>query len=127
MKIAIAQLNYRIADFENNSEKITDYIKRGKDEGADLIIFSELAVCGYPPRDFLEFNDFISNCQKSIHIISQLTDSIACIIGSPSQNRNHKGKSLFNSGFFLYKKKIQQVVHKSLLPTYDIFDEYRYF
>lgn len=127
MKIAIAQLNFHIGNFEKNTEKIIKNVIKAKNQGADLIIFAELAICGYPPRDFLEFSDFIHQCDIHIDKIAEQSDDIGIIIGSPSVNTSGKGKTLFNSAYFLYEKKIQHITHKSLLPTYDIFDEYRYF
>lgn len=127
MKIALAQLNFQIANFEGNLELILNSIKRAKDDGADLIVFSELTVCGYPPLDLLELKDFNDRCRESVEMVAQACTGIAAIIGSPSINPNPQGKKLYNSAFFLYDGKIQNVVHKTLLPNYDIFDEYRYF
>lgn len=102
-------------------------IEQAKSEQADLIVFSELSVCGYPPRDFLEFKDFISKSQECVHEIMQHADRIGVILGCPSYNDIHEGKDLFNSAYLLHDKKISDVVHKTLLPTYDVFDENRYF
>lgn len=127
MRIALAQLNYHIGDFENNISKIKSYIYKAKSLPADVVIFSELAVCGYPPRDFLEFDDFISKCHGGILSIAQECKDIAVIVGAPSINPSDKGKPLYNSAYFLANGKIQAVFHKTLLPNYDVFDEYRYF
>jgi len=127
MKIAISQQNYHIGNFEYNREKIVTAIERAKADGVDLIVFSELSVCGYPPRDFLEFDDFISKCYQSIDIIKTHTNGVGVIIGSPQRNATPEGKDLFNSAIFLYDNQVKGVAHKSLLPTYDVFDEYRYF
>lgn len=127
MRIAIAQLNYHIGHFDFNLHKIKQAIQQAKAKQADLILFSELTICGYPPRDFLEFKDFIDRCHQSIEAISELSDDIGIVVGAPSLNPTIEGKDLFNSAFFLCDKKIHQVVHKTLLPTYDVFDEYRYF
>lgn len=127
MKICIAQQNYIIGDFAYNTDKIIKAIDRAKAEGAELIVFSELAVCGYPPMDLLEFEDFIDSCTESITQIAEHADGIAVLVGAPSRNASLLGKNLFNSAYFLYDKRIQQTVHKTLLPNYDIFDEYRYF
>ncbi|HLU17298.1 MAG TPA: NAD+ synthase [Edaphocola sp.] len=127
MKICIAQQNYIIGDFAYNTDKIIKAIDRAKAEGAELIVFSELAVCGYPPMDLLEFEDFIDSCTESITQIAEHADGIAVLVGAPSRNASLLGKNLFNSAYFLYDKQIQQTVHKTLLPNYDIFDEYRYF
>jgi len=127
MKIALAQLNYHIGNFEANGQKIVDAIKKATAEKADLIIFSELSVCGYPPRDFLEFPDFIEQCNNVVDSIKPLTNNIAVIVGSPTPNPVIEGKDLFNSALFIYKGEVKQSFNKALLPTYDIFDEYRYF
>ncbi len=127
MKIALAQLNFRIANFESNRNAIIASINRAKLDGADLVVFSELAVCGYPPQDLLELKDFYENCQHSIDCIAAYCIGIAAIVGAPSLNPNPQGKKLYNSAFFLADGAIKTVVHKALLPTYDIFDEYRYF
>lgn len=127
MKIFLAQQNYHIGNFESNTQKIIDAVNEAKKQGGDLIVFSELAVCGYPPRDFLEFDDFIRQCLDAINKIAAEADSIGVIVGGPSRNSRIEGKDLFNSAYLLYDGKVQGVAHKTLLPTYDIFDEYRYF
>ena len=127
MKILLAQQNYHIGNFESNTEKIIAAIKEAKAANADLIVFSEMSICGYPARDFVEFNDFINKCYASIDKIKIHADTIGVIIGSPARNQNLKGKGLFNAAFFLYEQKIIAEIHKTLLPTYDVFDEYRYF
>ncbi len=127
MKIFIAQQNYHIGNFESNTKRIIDAIEEAKLQGGDLIVFSEMCICGYPARDFVEFNDFIDKCYQSIDTIRQYADTIGVLIGSPARNPIREGKDLFNAAFFLYDKKVQAEIHKTLLPTYDVFDEYRYF
>ncbi len=127
MKISIAQQNYHIGNFEANTEKMLAAIELAKKEGADLILFSEMSVCGYPARDFVEFEDFIDKCYESIDTIRKAADTIGVLIGSPTRNPGKKGKDLFNAAFFLYEQKIVAEIHKTLLPTYDVFDENRYF
>jgi len=127
MKICIAQQNYHIGNFEQNTEKILSAIETAKNQGADLILFSEMSVCGYPARDFVEFEDFINKCYQSIDAIKQAADTIGVLIGSPARNPNKKGKDLYNAAFFLYEQKVVAEIHKTLLPTYDVFDENRYF
>lgn len=127
MKIFLAQQNYHIGNFEANTNKIISAIEKAKQEGGDLIVFSELAVCGYPPRDFLEFNDFIEQGLASVERIRQVADTIGVLVGCPSRNKQPQGKDLFNSAFLLYENEIKGIAHKTLLPNYDIFDEYRYF
>ncbi len=127
MKIALAQQNYHIGNFEENTRKIIAGINWAKAQEADLVVFSELCVCGYPPRDFLEFDDFINKCNQAIETIKQHADTIAVIIGAPDKNPVREGKDLFNAAYFLYEKEVKGVVHKTCLPNYDVFDEYRYF
>ena len=127
MKITIAQQNYHIGNFEQNTEKMLCAIEEAKNQGADLILFSEMSVCGYPARDFVEFNDFINKCYESIERIKKAADTIGVLIGSPARNPNKKGKDLYNAAFFLYNQQIIAEIHKTLLPTYDVFDENRYF
>lgn len=127
MKIALAQLNYHIGNFEENTTRIIDSIRQAKEKGADLVVFAELAVCGYPPRDFLEWDEFIGRCENSVAVIAGECTNIAAIVGAPSRNPVPEGKNLFNSAFFLEDGSVKARVDKSLLPTYDVFDEYRYF
>lgn len=127
MKIAIAQLNYHIGNFELNSSKIIDCILKSKTDGAELVVFSELSVTGYYPHDLLERKEFIEQAHQTLQQIATYCNGIAAIVGGPSINPEPRGKKLFNSAFFMYNGAIQHVVNKSLLPTYDIFDEYRHF
>ena len=127
MKIALAQQNYHIGNFESNTQKIISGIEKAKQLGADLVVFSELCVCGYPPRDFLEFEDFINKCYESVDRIREYADGIGVLIGAPDKNPVREGKDLFNAAFLLYDKQIKGVAHKTCLPNYDVFDEYRYF
>ncbi len=128
MNIALAQLNYLVGDIEGNKEMILKVIHRAKKENADLIVFSELAICGYPPLDLLERGSFVEACIIAIQDIAKQTPAgTGVIVGGPEFNKNKEGKLLFNSAWFLHNGQIEQVFRKSLLPTYDIFDEYRYF
>ncbi len=127
MKIVLAQLNVVIGDFEKNVFKIKGAIERAKNENAELIVFPELCISGYPPRDFLEFRDFIDRCKKSSEEIASGCIGITAIIGCPTVNPKIEGKNLFNSAYICTDGKIVDVIHKALLPNYDIFDEYRYF
>ncbi|MDP4283564.1 MAG: NAD+ synthase [Bacteroidota bacterium] len=127
MKIILAQQNYHIGNFDKNIHKIIEAINEAKSRDADLIVFSEMCICGYPARDFLDFNDFINKCFKSIDTLKQHADTIGVIVGSPDRNPVREGKDLFNAAFFLYEKEIKSIAHKTCLPNYDVFDEYRYF
>ncbi|MDQ2179479.1 NAD+ synthase [Marinifilum sp. D714] len=127
MKIALAQLNYHIGNFESNTEKIISAIEKSKKENVDLVVFSELAICGYPPKDLLERKDFIERTQDALQKVAEACTDIAAVVGGPSINPHIKGKNLYNSAFFISNGKIESIHNKTLLPNYDIFDEYRYF
>ena len=127
MKISVAQLNYHIGNFTRNKDLICNAIKKAKAEGAELIIFSELCIPGYPPLDLLDRFDFIEKCNLTVKEIAEECKGIAAIVGSPTLNKNHEGKKLFNSALVLSEGKVIFSANKALLPTYDIFDEYRYF
>ncbi|MRG47723.1 NAD+ synthase [Chitinophaga sp. SYP-B3965] len=127
MKIFLAQQNYHIGNFEANTAKIITAIKEAEQQGADLVVFSELCVCGYPPRDFLEFEDFIAKSYAAIDEIKAHTSKTAVLVGAPHKNPVREGKDLFNAAWFLYEGEVKQIIHKTLLPTYDVFDEHRYF
>lgn len=127
MKITVAQLNFHVGNFEGNLQKMLAAIKIAKRQKADIVCFSELATTAYPPRDFVEFDDFVKQAEKTVKKLAKAAKDIAIIVGSISRNPVIEGKDLFNSAYFLVEGKIQEVRHKALLPTYDIFDEYRYF
>ncbi len=127
MKVALAQLNYIIGDFKGNSAKIIKNIENAKAEGADLVIFSELSVTGYYPHDLLKKKEFIVQAEKTVNKIAEYCKGIAAIVGAPYINKNEREKKLFNAAFFLADGKILSVHKKTLLPAYDIFDEYRHF
>ena len=127
MKIAVAQLNFHVGNFEGNLQKMLAAVETAKKQKADLVCFSELATTAYPPRDFVEFDDFIDQAEATVKKLAKAAKGIAIIVGSVSRNPVIEGKDLYNSAYFLENGKIKQVQHKALLPTYDIFDEYRYF
>ncbi len=127
MKIALAQINVIIGDFENNLQKHIQFIRRAIEKKADLIVFPELSMTGYPPRDFLEFKDFVEKANQTVEKLLPFSKKIGIIIGAPTVNPVPEGKDLFNSAVFLADGKEIYRQHKTLLPTYDIFDEYRYF
>jgi len=127
IKIFLSQQNYHIGNFEYNTAQIIKAIHQAKMEGGDLIVFSELSVCGYPPRDFLYFKDFIEKCEKAIQDIAKEAIGIAVLVGAPQKNPIKEGKDLFNAAYFIEDGMIKQTIQKTCLPTYDIFDEDRYF
>ncbi len=127
MKIAVAQLNFHVGNFEGNLQKMLAAVKTAKKQKADIVCFSELATTAYPPRDFVEFDDFVDLAEATVKKLAKAAKGIAIIVGSISRNPVIEGKDLYNSAYFLANGKIQAIRHKALLPTYDIFDEYRYF
>lgn len=127
MRIALAQLNYHIGNFEGNLTKMVEAIRQAKADDVDIICFGELATCGYPPRDFLEFRDFIRRADHSVQQLAEHAQGIAVVVGSPAVNPVVEGKDLHNCAYFLAEGKVHHVARKALLPTYDVFDEYRYF
>lgn len=127
MIIALAQLNYHIGNFEHNQIAITQAIRQAKDRGADLVVFAELAIGGYPAKDLLRSPAFLDRCEQAIMEIAEHCRGIACIVGAPIRNTSGKGKPLYNAALLIADGAVQQIVHKGLLPDYDVFDEYRYF
>lgn len=127
MKITLAQINYHVGNFEKNSKLIIEAIGKAKREKSDLVVFSELALTAYPPLDLLEYRGFIDRCAEATEIIARECRGIAAIIGAPSINTDSSGKKLYNTAYFMNEGKVCDKIHKSLLPTYDIFDEARYF
>lgn len=127
MNIALAQLDYHIGNFEQNSARIKDKINHVKQEGGDLIVFAELAICGYPPLDFLDFKDFTKQSIAAMEDVASVCNGITAIVGGPGINPDINGKNIFNSAFVLADGKILKVISKTLLPTYDVFDDYRWF
>jgi NAD+ synthase (glutamine-hydrolysing) len=127
MQIALAQLNYFIGDIEGNTDSIIAEIEKAKAQKVDLIVFSELAICGYPPKDFLDYPSFIDRCQQALERVEAASEGIGVLVGAPAWSNLQQGKKLYNSAFFYADGKLLKRIDKTLLPTYDIFDEYRYF
>lgn len=127
IKICIAQQNYIIGDINGNVAKIIAAVQTAASAKADLIVFPELAVCGYAPQDLLDYPSFVKACFNAVEKIAEVSHNIAIIVGAPAFNVGLTGKNLFNSAYFLSEGKIQQIAHKALLPAYDIFDERRHF
>ena len=128
MKIALAQINPTIGDLEGNREKILRDARRARDRGADLVVFPELCVTGYPPEDLLENSFFRKATQRTVdHIAQHVPSDLGVIIGAPVPNSDGYGKPLHNAALLFENGELQDRVDKTLLPTYDIFDEHRYF
>ncbi len=127
MKIAITQINPVIGDFKGNAAKIAVWAERARRQACDLVVFSELALTGYPPRDLLERDDFIEACQNGFAKLVASIDGIGVICGVIERNPAAHGNPLFNAAVLFEDGKILHTAHKRLLPTYDVFDERRYF
>lgn len=129
MKIFLGQANPTIGDLAANTAKLADFAKQADSRGADLIVFPELSICGYPPRDLLERPSFIEACRAHVQQLVDLTASLSCglIVGFPRRREESTGKPLANSLLFAAGGKIIAERDKTLLPTYDVFDEARYF
>lgn len=127
MKIALGQINPTIGDFTGNSKKIIEFSRQALTLGAEMILFPELAVCGYPPRDLLEKPAFVERNQQVVNEIAQAVPQLTIICGFVSPAKVETGKSVMNSAAVLRQGAVQFVQSKMLLPTYDVFDELRYF
>jgi NAD+ synthase/NAD+ synthase (glutamine-hydrolysing) len=127
VKIALGQINPTVGDFSGNSRKIIDFALRAKSQGADLVAFPELSVCGYPARDMVERPAFVRRNHEAVEAIAQATNGIAVICGFVTPAKAETGKSVMNSAGLLADGRIQFVQSKMLLPTYDVFDEQRNF
>ncbi len=127
MKIALGQINPLIGAFSANCDKICADIELATEQECDLIVFPEMALTGYPPLDFLEKPDFFEASSRQWDRIIEASHSIGVICGVVSKNEESSGKPYFNSALFCHQGKVLGIVHKRLLPTYDVFDERRYF
>ena len=127
VRIALGQINTTIGDFSGNSAKIIEYSRRAKSGSVDLILFPELSVCGYPPRDLVERPWFVERNRQTLEIIARETAGIAVICGLVTPAHSGTGKSVLNSAALLRDGKVSFIQSKRLLPTYDVFDEMRNF
>jgi NAD+ synthase (glutamine-hydrolysing) len=127
VKIALGQINPTVGDFSGNAAKIISYSLQARNAGAGLILFPELAVCGYPPRDLVERPSFVARCQATIEKIAVETQGIAVICGTVTPAEAESGKKVMNSAALLRDGRIDFIQSKMLLPTYDVFDEMRNF
>ncbi|MCI0447434.1 NAD+ synthase [bacterium] len=126
MKIALGQINTTVGALESNSRKMLDYVAQAKGK-ADVILFPELAIPGYPPKDLLELSGFVEANVRTLNQFAEQIEGIVVIVGFAEPNRRPQGKPCFNSAAIIRDRKIIGVHRKSLLPTYDVFDEGRYF
>lgn len=128
MRVALAQLNFTVGAFEANFRKIADAARRATEEGADLLLLSELAATGYPPRDLLTHAAFIdANLALRDRVAALSTDQLGIVVGCAERNQAHGGKPLFNTAVLCHRGAVVGRHRKTLLPSYDVFDEDRYF
>ena len=127
MKIAIAQINTTVGDFDGNTEKITEAWQRADEAGADLVVFPELTLCGYPPRDLLLKPAFLKDNEAALKRLAKRGGKAVAVVGFASENETSSGRPARNSAAVIQNGEVIAVRHKSLLPTYDVFDEDRYF
>ena len=127
LKVAIAQTDTTVGDFAGNSEKILAGGRRAEKDGADLVLFPELAVCGYPPKDLLERRSFLEESDRATRRLARASGEAVWLFGSLAKNRARAGRSVFNAAVAARRGRITGIYHKRLLPTYDVFDEGRYF
>ncbi|MDD5556961.1 MAG: NAD+ synthase [bacterium] len=127
MKIALAQINPTVGDFRGNVRKILSFSRRAERAGASLCLFPEMAVTGYPARDLLLNTDFIDDNLRALDRIARGTGAMPIVVGFAARSRSATGRGLFNAGALVRRGKVRQVFRKMLLPTYDVFDETRYF
>ena len=127
MRIALAQINPTIGDIPGNNRLIRDAIAVGREKGVELVIFPELSIIGYPPKDLLLKPAVIEACNEALHAIAQDCKGIAALIGHPCPSDNPRGRMLYNAATLCFDGRAQHRRVKSLLPTYDVFDEHRYF
>ena len=134
MRIALAQINPTVGDFSGNLKKITQFIERAATSGAALVVFPELATCGYPPADLLEKESFVVRAEETLAELAALTRASspssgrpAVLCGSPMRCESVSGKRARNAAVLLEDGEIKFVQQKMLLPFYDVFDEQRYF
>src|SRR5262245_8833253 len=126
LTIAVAQIDTTVGDFEGNADRIQDYGRRAEKAGADIVLFPELAVCGYPPRDLVERPAFVAGTERAADRIARRTRETVWIFGSLARNRSARGRRVHNVAVAARGGRMIGVYRKRLLPTYDVFDEGRY-
>ncbi len=123
MKIALAQINPTVGDFESNTRKIISFVNRAKEQNADIVIFPEMAVCGYPPEDLVFKKRFQKKNDHYLNKIRNISDGILIAVGCLNVSKNR----IFNSAAIFHDKKVKDIYHKLILPNYGVFDEKRHF
>jgi NAD+ synthase (glutamine-hydrolysing) len=123
IRVALAQLNFRVGDFETNVELISEAYERAVEQQADLVVYSELAVCGYPPEDLLLKQQFLDDARAAVEQIAAKTSNTVAVVGFPELESH----CLYNSAAICYQGSVKGIYRKQLLPNYSVFDEKRYF
>lgn len=128
MRIALGQINTKVADFSGNCQKILTYAEEAYAQGAEMIVFPELSICGYPPLDLLTYDSFVQQNLSALQkLCEDLPKQIAAVVGFVEANPEQAGKPLYNSAAVLFNGQVIFTQAKTLLPSYDVFDEHRYF
>jgi NAD+ synthase (glutamine-hydrolysing) len=127
MKIALAQINTTVGDIIGNRDMVLQAMEKAKKKGANIVVFPELCLTGYPPRDLLGLHGFVESNLQAVQEIATRSDQMGVIVGFVDRNPKKEGRRFHNSAALLAEGKIQAIIHKTLLPTYDVFDEDRYF
>ncbi len=127
MKIAMAQINTTVGDISGNRDRVFQAMDKARASDANIVVFPELCLTGYPPRDLLGLHGFVESNLSALREIAARSDRMGVVIGFVDRNPNKEGRDFHNSAAFMAEGRIQAVVHKTLLPTYDVFDEDRYF
>ena len=127
MRVALAQINTTVGDVRGNRDRVLDTLEKVRGMGAELVLFPELCLTGYPPRDLLGLQGFVDGNLRALEEIARRTDRIGAVVGFVDRNPRPQGRDFYNAAALLARGKVEAVVYKSLLPTYDVFDEERYF
>ncbi len=127
MKIALAQINTTVGDFSGNAKRILNFAGRAREQGANLVVFPELALCGYPPRDLVERPDFVERCESELKRLAERLPSVPALVGYVRRSGTGQGKAVSDAAALLADGRIVADYAKILLPFYDVFDESRYF
>jgi NAD+ synthase (glutamine-hydrolysing) len=127
MKIALAQINTTVGNITGNRDLVLGVMEKARALGADITVFPELCLTGYPPRDLLGLHGFVESNLQTLREIAVRSEQMGVVIGFVDRNRKKEGRDFHNAAAFLSEGKIQSIIHKTLLPTYDVFDEDRYF
>jgi NAD+ synthase (glutamine-hydrolysing) len=127
MRLGLAQINTTVGDLAGNRRRILDAYASLVDRGAQLVVFPELVVCGYPPRDLLFKRHFVPDVEASLKAIAEAVGEVPALVGTVATNSSGTGRPFFNAAAFCHRGRVASTSHKCLLPTYDVFDEDRYF